>query len=372
MARRLFSCDTHLEHSADHWLGYVSDKSREVLGEPMYSMPVCGKTGLFLNACAGIAYEERGFDKHDPYTEKLPGTWGGTREYLGWLDQDQTEVAVVHPGVPYFANAMTVKHADRDAYLDIVRGYNNWLSDFCSAAPGRLLGAAPLPGSGLEDDLAELRRVRELPGIATVGPTNYPNGTNRPAPEDDPFWAEALALDMPITLHLGVGQMFWQGGIGGWEPKDFAVWITGRMEFPYGGGYSTAQILLSGVFDRFPDLRFLVCEAGAGWIPFFANGMDDGYTRHRHWADFPELKKMPSEYIREGNFLWNVMADYASTKMLDLIGVENLSFAIDFPHSHSLWPNSQKVADKLVEGLSDDVADQILWTNAARFYRQET
>jgi predicted TIM-barrel fold metal-dependent hydrolase len=146
------------------------------------------------------------------------------------------------------------------------------------------------------------------------------------------------------------------------------VWIIGQTETTTGGPFTAAQIILSGLFDRLPDLRFLIAECGAGWLPYMMGEMDHMYYRHRHWAGF-ELVNPPSWYCTSGNLVWNLIADHTAIKLRDDIGIANLTWASDFPHSNCQYPYAEVRAKELTAPLTDQERYDVLWGNAARFYR---
>src|SRR5690606_25901184 len=201
------------------------------------------------------------------------------------------------------------------------RGYNNWLSDFCNQYPDRLKGAGLIPVTSIEDAIAETRRLKDLPCMISVSPASFPNGTASPKPEDDKYWAAALDMDMPITLHGGISSPM----SGMTSPQDAAAWIIGHVEITTGGPFSATQLILSGVFDRFPGLSFIVLECGAGWLPFSMQQMDHFYSRQRYWAGI-EIANPPSWYCTSGNLIWNVISDRVAIEMRDRIGVANLTW----------------------------------------------
>lgn len=374
---RLLSCDTHLEHDPMVMADYVDAKYHEVL-ENAFSyithwnnvLPYQGPDGIPTGTLAGFGrFTEARRGMIDLKTMEIPGAYGGAKEYIEWLDLDGVEAAVMLPGAGLSTCMGLVAHTfpDRDDRIAFIQGYNNFISDFCAQYPGRLLGGACVPHTSIGDAIAELERLKTLSGIATVAPGNFPNGSSSPKPEDDEFYAACLDLGIPITLHGGISSPA-RNGLN--TPEDIATWIIGHTEVATGGPFSASQLILSGIFDRLPDLRFLVLEAGASWLPFMMSTMDHMWDRHRHWIGF-ELNNPPSWYCTSGHLMWNLISDRPAVEMRDRIGVQNLSWASDFPHSNSNFPRSQVAALELCAGTTPKERYDILWGNAARFYGLE-
>jgi len=371
---KLFSCDTHVEHWPTVLKDHIPSQHHHIFDEAPYlanlwgTQDLFGDKGVAVNVLAGDGkFQNVRQGTLDVKNGKIPGASGGAKEYVEWLDIDGVTTALLHPGAAIGACIGMAKGTkDRDTYLSFIRGYNNWLSDFCNQYPDRLKGAGLIPVTSIEDAIAETRRLKDLPCMISVSPASFPNGTASPKPEDDKYWAAALDMDMPITLHGGISSPM----SGMTSPQDAAAWIIGHVEITTGGPFSATQLILSGVFDRFPGLSFIVLECGAGWLPFSMQQMDHFYSRQRYWAGI-EIANPPSWYCTSGNLIWNVISDRVAIEMRDRIGVANLTWCSDFPHGNSEYPHSAVKALELTAGLTDQERHDILWANAARFYGLE-
>ena len=368
---KMLSCDTHLEHWPTVLKDYIPQKYHNLFDTAPNMVKMFGNLDMYgdKGVCTSVLAGVRNFSdvrvgSIDIQKQKVPGAYGGPDEYANWMKLDGVNTAVILPGAGLGATiGMARGTLDKEGYLTVLQGYNNFVNDFCMAHPDLMIGGACIPTTGIDDAIAEMRRVRKLPGIKTVSPGAFPNGTASPSPEDDRFYAEALELGMPITLHGGISSPM--GGIK--NNKDAATWIIGHVEVTTGGPYSATQLIMSGVFDRFPALRFIILECGAGWLPFSMDVMNHFYDRQRFWAGI-ELKNPPAWYCTSGNLLWNIICDKTAIQLRDQIGVDNLSWSSDFPHGNSEWPESRSRALKLLDGVSDEDRHKILWSNAAKFY----
>src|SRR5215467_5164759 len=92
---------------------------------------------------------------------------------------------------------------DDDLYRATVRAYNDWLGEeYCRVAPDRLIGLGVIPWTNVDDAIAELDHCAKL-GLKGVNLGVFPSGKAYPVPEDDRFWAAAVDLKMPLTVHVG-------------------------------------------------------------------------------------------------------------------------------------------------------------------------
>jgi predicted TIM-barrel fold metal-dependent hydrolase len=129
-----------------------------------------------------------------------------------------------------------------------------------------------------------------------------------------------------------------------------------------------AEMIFSGVFERFPGLRVVSAENDIGWIGNFLERMDHRLTRKRYavYRD-PPLSLMPSEYFRR-NVAATFMNDRVGIVTRDLAGVANLMWSSDYPHHESTWPDSQQVFTALFDGVPERDRRRIVAENAAALY----
>src|SRR5581483_9251343 len=294
-------------------------------------------------------------------------------------DRDGIDAEVMFPGVsgPGLWSAI----ADRQAYLAVVRAYNDFLAEeYCAVAPDRLIGLGVIPWTGVDDAIAEMEHCAKQ-GLKGVMLGTFPSGLGRPSPEDDRFWAAALDLKVAITAHEQFDRTGPRAGallkypsapkdvidrIS--EPRDFC----GQMvKFGRLGGVNAIQLVLDGVFDRFPDLKVFFAETQIGWIPFYLEMCDVRYERHELWAQkllgFTPLKGLPSEYVHRHVF-WGFQHDFVGVELRHHIGVDRIMWAIDFPHQDSEWPNSMALIDKMFARVPAEETRRIVAQNAIDYF----
>jgi predicted TIM-barrel fold metal-dependent hydrolase len=185
-------------------------------------------------------------------------------------------------------------------------------------------------------------------------------------PHWDPLWEVCQDRNLPINFHIGASEtaIDWMGQQG-WPSltRDLRSGISGAMIF-FNNGKVVANLIYSGLLDRYPGLKFVSVESGIGWIPFILQALDYQLVEIAEGKSFP---KKPSEYFRSNFYacFWfeegKDMAD-----MVRKVGVDNALFETDFPHPTGLYP-----IENLEGRLSDLTADErakVLSLNAARLY----
>ena len=127
-----------------------------------------------------------------------------------------------------------------------------------------------------------------------------------------------------------------------------------------------SEWIYSGMFDRFPGLRVVAAETGAGWIPNLLEHMDDHWWRNRTWTD-SKLELLPSEYWRRN---WSVtfIREAFAVAVRHWIGVKNMMWSTDYPHHICDWPYSRKIANEMFSGVPEDERYAICAGNAVALY----
>ncbi|MGE0878354.1 MAG: amidohydrolase family protein [Acidimicrobiia bacterium] len=367
---KIISADTHLEVSPDRWRSYVDREFREFVpnvirldnGGDAWVLPNSpAPVPLGTNFAAGIPRHR--WNGPVAYDENPPGSGDGAQR-VAELDRDGIWAEIEYPAV----QGQRAFHSlvPRDAYIAIVRGYNDWLSQEHTAAdPDRLLGVALLPATGLEETIEEYVRVSSMPGICSVILHHWPSGGAAPSDDDDRFWAAVQDVGFPVSVHVGLGARTSGATVAkGHFNHQTAVGTFGASNYTQ---WSIVQFILTGVFDRFPAMTMFFAESGISWVPAYLERIDNGYERHRDWTGF-SLARMPSEYIRE-RCLFGFQDDAYGVKHRDEIGVDKIMWANDFPHSAGDWPDSLAVIERLFADVPDDEVRLVLHDNAARYFK---
>jgi predicted TIM-barrel fold metal-dependent hydrolase len=389
MKYRYISGDSHLEVDSRRWVDRVPLKYREQA--PRLIRLPDGGDGWTINnelarpAAAADLYGGKGRDQYLPFGATYEGTagTGGPEQRIREQDQDGIDAEVLFPsqqGGPKLWRRIK----DDTAYNQIVHGYNLWLAEeYCAVNPARLIGVGILPLThDIADPINEMRCCAKL-GLKTVLLQGFPSGEPYPSEADDEFWATALDLNMPVSVHVDLER---SGGRAGplfkfsKDPQGLSEKIihglveqVGRFGPMRGSGaIAAAQWVLSGLFDRFPSLRIFFAENQIGWIPFFLQSADVRYDRHHRWAerlfDFKPLNRLPSEYIRE-HCLWGFQFDRIGVELRHKMNVDGLIWGSDFPHQESDWPESMGVIERNFAGVPADEKYKMICGNAVDFFQ---
>jgi predicted TIM-barrel fold metal-dependent hydrolase len=237
------------------------------------------------------------------------------------------------------------------------------VAEFCAAAPDRFKGLGMLLHEDVETSVGELERCSHL-GLSGV---MVPLWTGEDNPYHDeayfPIWAAAVELGMPVNIHTSTPRdpsKAWSAGReGGW------VFKIEHVE------HALVDMVLRGLFDRFPDLSVVSAENDAGWAGTVLERTDFWWRRHRKvyaGGEAAVCTRVPSDYFRT-NVRMTFMRDRAAVLARRTIGVECLMWGSDFPHHVSTWPRSREVLDDHLAGVPDEEREAIVAGNVRRTYR---
>jgi predicted TIM-barrel fold metal-dependent hydrolase len=373
---QVISGDGHLETPPDRWVQHMPEKYRDRAprlvkledggeGWLVEGMPLTAN-GVNLTGGRPIKYSNESYWEADGTPS--PGS-GTPAQRLTEQDKDGLDAEVLYP--PVFASRFIEAISDRRVYLAMIRAYNEFLAEYCSVAPDRLIGNGIIPTSGIEDALAELKRCKEL-GLLSMSPIQFPSGGGEIKPkEDDRFWELALELDMPISPHVSIGDRSMpstgkravSATANGAPPQANAM----AHSVTQGGMWSIVQLISSGTFDRFPDLRFYFAETNAGWLPWSIFAVDEAWRRREHLYPDHGVTMKPSEYIRK-HIYFGFVCDPLATKFRDHLPAEHLLWGSDFPHSAGSYPDSKDWIARMFSDVPADLRRKLLLENAVSFF----
>jgi predicted TIM-barrel fold metal-dependent hydrolase len=273
-AYRLISSDGHLNEPADIWTSRVAAKNRDRV--PRVESLEQGDAWVFPGFESVVPFSYGACAGRDPktmgpwcrYADINPGSYD-PKARLSELDEDGVDAELVFGS--NYPSAFVSTCEDKDLHHDMVRAYNDFMSEFCATDATRLGGTALLPNRGAKECLAEIERVSKMPGFVAFLLKRYPNGGLSILPEDDAVWEAIEASGKPVAIHVGLTtQMMGMAR---------AETLPGTGHF-HDAPLRMLQFIFGGVLDRFPKLRIPLIEVDCGWIPYFEDQADDNYMRH--------------------------------------------------------------------------------------------
>jgi predicted TIM-barrel fold metal-dependent hydrolase len=318
-------------------------------------------SGIGLISNAGARFEAPETISGQGRFEDVPRGGYDPDQHLADMGLDGVAGEVLYPSQGLFYFRVT----DTPLMSAIFRAYNDWLAEFCRRDPARLKGVAMVNLDDVADGVRELERAARL-GLAGAMITEYPLEHRRyDQPEYEPFWAAAASLGMPLSLHTATRR---QGKIRGAGEKTLRD-ASSRSTKAFYPALSLCDMIFSGVFERHPALTLAIVEFELSWAPNILAAMDYTY-RERHGEAVYRFKAgmRPSDFFHR-NVVLSFQEDAIGIRLRDVIGVDNMMWGSDYPHSESTFPRSRQILEDILAGVPDDEGAKIAGANTARVYR---
>jgi len=291
---------------------------------------------------------------------------------LEFLDAQGIYAQVLYPNVAGFGAQKFGEVADPELRRLCVTLYNDAMVEIQEESGGRLLPMALTPWWDVDACVDEVHRTA-ADGLHGVNICSDPHLRGAPElwqREWDPFWEACAEHRQSVNFHIGASEasMSWYG-TSPWPTLDGERKLAiGSAMMYLSNARTLANLIFSGVLERFPGVKFVSVESGIGWIPFFLESLDyQLYESSPSVVD--ELSMLPSEYFKRQVYgcFWFEHRMLAS--VIDALGPSQILFETDFPHPTCLYPDPLTAAAQALEGMPDEVKRQVLQDNAAELYR---
>nr|WP_314463565.1 amidohydrolase family protein [uncultured Novosphingobium sp.] len=374
----IFDADAHIDPPHDMWKDYLPAHLKDRApfiehGEDGDYICFEGNRRPFMMINNQAGREGQNFKMKGRLADQRKVWDPATR--LADMDADGMDAALLFGGGP-------LGSFDNELYMASYEAYQNWVLDFCSAAPERLFPVGYVPMRDVDETVEHVRRLAgkgfraiNLPafpqnpdawntssGVAALKSGQVSALTGDPKgslqyyqPEFDRLWAALCDHDLVATFHLGAR-------VPRFGEKQFFLpdmpMSKLAMAEPIG------ILIYNGVFDRFPALRVGSMESGVGWFAWYAEYNDRTWEKQRFWTESP-LKNPPSWYM-DHNLFGSFIQDRAGILNRDLPGGRNIMWSSDYPHSETTFPRSREVILRDFEGVPEADVRAIVHDNCRR------
>jgi predicted TIM-barrel fold metal-dependent hydrolase len=391
---RIISVDDHVVEPPDLWQKYLpahAKKSGPLVKrlKGRYTFSVRSGTYTFIDDDAGSPadcwhYEDRRIplytgmaaaglpiESHNEwgvltYDAIRPGCYRQA-ERLEDMDTNNVEASLCFPFFPRFCGQTFLEAHDKELALLCVRAYNDWMIDEWCAGDGlgRLIPLTLIPLWDVELACEEVERC-SAKGSHALSFCESPQTLGLPSMYSgywDKLWKTCSDTNTVVNMHVGSSSQLRSSA----DDQPLAVV---QVFFHDAGATALVDWLLSGALERFPALRIALSEAQVGWMPFLLQQMDHSWESSRvHGGLVDRLTRPPSEYL-PGRVFGCIVDDLHGLQVRSIIGMDQIMFETDFPHSASTWPNSTKTAEELVTraGLSQSEVNKFIRGNAIHCY----
>jgi len=291
---------------------------------------------------------------------------------LAVLDELGIWAQVLYPNVAGFGAQKFGEIDDPELRRLCATLYNDAMVEIQEESGGRLIPMALMPWWDVDASIAEVERAAAN-GLRGVNMCSDPHARGAPDLGErawDPFWSACAEHDLPVNFHIGASDtsLTWFGTSPWPSQDDERKLAIGSAMMYLSNARILANLVFSGVLERFPTVKFVSVESGIGWIPFFLESLD--YQLHESAPSVVEsLSMLPSEYFRRQLYGCFWFEANALRPVIDALGPEHILFETDYPHPTCLYPEPLAWVERALEGFDDTTVRRLLQDNAADLYK---
>ncbi|GAA1851348.1 amidohydrolase family protein [Pseudonocardia ailaonensis] len=402
---KIIDCDAHFTEPHDLWLSRTP-KSRH--SEIPVIKTIDGESHWYLGdelwATMGgnvIGHgNERAYGRYilQPFDRVSSAAWS-VPDRVALLDELGIHAQICYPNALGFSSNHIFAIDDIAQRLFILQTYNDFLADIQEESGGRLLPQAVLPVWDMDATVAEMTRLADR-GITGYTLSDKPEMLGLPELPDKyfvPMFELANDTKAVINFHIGSGKtkaereearatlLSPEGGPGaGAEAKPASdgvgtgsAWkslsskqrhvVTAALA-EMSNVRAVCNLVVSGFFDRYPDLKIVSAESGIGWVPFILEALEHNFNEMLVDESGRDLQRRPTEYFRDHLFVTFWFESSAPRYLVDSIGVNNILVETDIPHPSCLYPGVREHFANVLGDQSFEVRKRILQDNAAELY----
>ena len=312
-----------------------------------------------------------GFDRDDmsmspiTYDEMRPGCYD-PKARVADMEMNWVEASLSFPTFPRFCGQTFSEAEDKELALLCVKAYNDYqVEEWCAGTGGRLvpLTIVPLWDAHLAAD--EVHRNADR-GVRAVCFSEIPAYLGLPSIHDadnywDPFFTACDETSTVVNMHIGSSSKMP-------STSSDAPAAVGSSLTHINAELSMTDFLMSGLFERFSNLKVAYSEGQIGWIPHLLHRMDVVWEDNRGWGGVADkVPNPPSSYFKDHVF-GCFFDDPNGLLLIDEIGEDNITYESDYPHSDSTWPRARQIAEKQMAGLTDEQRYKVVRGNAIKLF----
>ena len=367
----LISVDDHVVEPPDMFQNHLPAKYKDAAprvivaedGSDVWLYEGQQLPNIGLNAVAGKPHEEYGIEP-TTFAEMRTGCYD-IHDRVKDMNANGVLGSMCFPSFPQFCGQLFARTEDKQVALAMLQAYNDWhVDEWCGSYPGRFIPLALPPVWDPQLMAAEVHRMAAK-GCRAVTFSENPEKLGWPSFHNehwDPFWQAVSDTGTVVCLHIGSSSQLTITSVE--APINVMISLQ-----PMNLVQAAADLLWSRVMTEFPLVRFALSEGGIGWIPYFLERVDYVYEHHQAWTG-QDLPMKPSELFHE-RFITCFIDDASGLKNRDDVGIEQMTWECDYPHSDSTWPESPERLAKSLAGIPDDEIRAITYQNAMRLFHYD-
>jgi predicted TIM-barrel fold metal-dependent hydrolase len=366
--------DGHILEDAGLWERYLEEKYKpralrikkgsggdqylEIEGKPskfIHTGMLTSLAGMGASREVPLRYREPGYGSNAPFGAMDP------KERVERITAEGLEAAFLYPTLSLLYE---VECAEAEMVQAYTRAYNRYIVDFCSDSGGKLIPIAHLSLGDPEAAARELERAVKAGckggWVCQFTMTRKPHAH----PDHDVLFAKAQELDVPLGLHPSLEPVWAMSGRYEWQyQRD--MYFFNNITAADAVRHAFTSFFQFRTFDKFPRLKLVILEAGAGWISYWLDRMDAVYGTALGMTI--QLKEKPSFYFKRNCWISGDPDERSLPAMVELCGADRFFWASDFPHPDHVGNYIEQV-EELAAKLPAAARAKMLGENVMRVY----
>lgn len=276
------------------------------------------------------------------------------RARLGDLDQEGVWGEVIFPSLGMWASSFRTP----ELLKACMRASNEWALEEICAVSARYVVTAQVSTLVVDDAVEELQWAADKGFKAIFLPTTpHPSAPDWHRDDWEPLWGAAEEAGMVLAFHIGTDPVPVEAGNSvtggaGLVYRGPGGAIMNYAETTFSGQRATMKLVACGALDRHPNLKVLISEGGATWVPFLGDRLLEGYRQH-HMAVRPKLSRSPKEILYSQVYA-SFQHDESAVQAFEHMGYRNVMFGSDYPHMEGTFGHTQDTLKTLFDGVSDE------------------
>jgi predicted TIM-barrel fold metal-dependent hydrolase len=372
---KVIDVDTHISEWKDLWTSRAPTKLKtrvpqikSIDGKPIWVIDEDKSMGL---NCAASAVRKDGVKPggadfyHWQNDDVHPASYD-VNARIETMDQENIFAQIAYGNVLGFGGQKAFL-VDPTLRLLSTQIYNDAMMELQAQSGNRIFPMILLPWWDVDLAIAEVKRCQKL-GAKGINTNPDPHTLGLPDLAADywtPLWHLVSEMGLPLNFHIGASDSSMSWGLTGAWPsigKDAELTFGSTMLF-LGNARVLTNILLSRFLERFPELKIVSVESGAGWIPFILEAVEY-QMKEAHIA----YKVSPWEIFQRQVFACTWFEKKNFVDMMRVVGVDNVMFETDFPHPTCLYPDPLHYMDDSISKMTLDERRKVFSSNAAKVY----
>jgi predicted TIM-barrel fold metal-dependent hydrolase len=373
---KIIDVDTHISEWPDLWterapgnlkarvpriVGDGADR-RWVIDEDTFLAPGCAATAVLKDGTKTHSYDEvvtTTIDAADPACYDVDAR-------LAMMDAQGIHAQVAYPNIMGFSGQSAMK-VDPELRLASLKIYNDAMGDIQVRSGDRIMPMAMLPWWDLDETMKELERSLKW-GVRGINwnPDTHSHGLPSIAdPHWDRLWEACVANKLPVNFHIGASDesMSWSTQTPLPHFSNDQKLAMGSVMLFIGNLRVMGNMLASRFLEKWPELKFVSVESGAGWIPYLLEALE--YMSVEAGLDYDIA---PREVFKRQIYACTFFERANFAKTVRQVGADNIMFETDFPHPACLYPDGLDYMVDAIAELTPEERFKIFSGNAAKVY----